>query len=227
MANIRYEIHKNITRPSEELVARFGGIPVPNLGDCMNRVAAISSHLRPMNKAPLLGTAYTVSCEAGDNLLFYYAIDNAKPGDIIVVSGGNYLERALCGDIMAELAQAKKLGGFVVDGAVRDIKELSELDFPVYASAASPNGPYKNGPGSINVPVNIGGRVIYPGDILVGDETGVVSVRPFEAETVLEKAKAVMEKEAKMLSSIHATGTLDLEWMYQKLAADGCDIFEE
>lgn len=191
----------------------------------MNRTAAIGSEIRPVNRAKLLGTAYTVRAQAGDNLLFYYALDNAKPGDVIVVDGAGYTDRALCGEIMVAMAKQHKLAGFVVDGAIRDWMEISEMtDFPVFAKSTNPNGPYKNGPGEINVPVNIGGRIIYPGDILVGDGNGLVVIRPQDAPQVLEKAKAIMFKEAGMIQRIADTGSLDLTWMYEKLKQDGCEI---
>lgn len=222
--NIGYRIVKEFHRPPQSLIQGFAKIPVPNIGDSMNRTAAVSSALRPYNQARLLGPAYTVRVPAGDNLLFYYAIDQAMPGDIIVVDGGGFKERALCGEIMVDLAIARGLGGFVVDGAIRDAMELAGKDFPVFARCASPNGPYKNGPGEVNVPVNIGGRVIEPGDILIGDGNGLVAVKPDEAEEVLEKARAVIEKESRMMESIHEKKCLDLAWMYEKIEKDQCSV---
>lgn len=223
--NTGYKIIKDFPRPDRSLVERFSQVPVPNIGDAMNRTAAIGAEIRPVNKAKLLGTAYTVRVQAGDNLLFYYALDNAKPGDVIVVDGAGYPDRALCGEIMAAMAKKHQLAGFVVDGAIRDWAEISEMtDFPVFARNTNPNGPYKNGPGEINVPVNIGGRIVYPGDILVGDGNGLVTIHPEEAEDVLEKAFAVMKKEAGMMQRIEETGSLDLGWMYEKLKQDGCEI---
>lgn len=222
--NIGYQITKDIKRPDKELIQQFTGIPVPNIGDCMNRTAAISSAIRPVNHARLQGTAYTVRVPAGDNLLFYYAIDQAQPGDVIVVDGESFCERALCGEIMVSLAKKRGLNGFVVDGAIRDQVELSRMDFPVFYRSSSPNGPYKNGPGEINVPVTIGGRVIYPGDILIGDGNGLVTISPEQAQEVLKKAHAVMVKEQDMLREIMEQGSMDLEWMYQKLQKDQCSI---
>lgn len=224
MMNIGYCIKNDFPRPAPELLAQFNGIPVPNLGDAMNRTAAISAQITPVNQVRLTGTAYTVRVPAGDNLLFYYAIDNAKPGDVIVVDGGGFEERALCGEIMATYAAKRGLAGFVINGAIRDKVELSQMDFPVFAKAACPNGPYKNGPGEINVPVNIGGRIICPGDILVGDGNGLVSIHPQDAELVLKKAHAVMEKEAGMMKEIEEQGKMSLGWMYEKITNDQCSI---
>lgn len=222
--NIGYCIKNDFPRPSAELLAKFDGIPIPNIGDAMNRTAAISAQITPVNNVRLTGTAYTVRVPAGDNLLFYYAIDNAKPGDVIVVDGGGFEERALCGEIMATYAAKRGIAGFVINGAIRDKVELSEMNFPVFAKAACPNGPYKNGPGEINVPVNIGGRIVCPGDILVGDGNGLVVVRPEDAEKVLASAHAVMKKEAGMMQEIEEQGKMSLGWMYEKITNDQCSI---
>ena len=224
--NIGYCIKNDFPRPPAELLARFDGIPVPNLGDAMNRTAAISAQITPVNSARLTGTAYTVRVPAGDNLLFYYAIDNAKPGDVIVVDGGGFEERALCGEIMATYAAKRGIAGFVINGAIRDRMELAGMDFPVFAKAACPNGPYKNGPGEINVPVNIGGRIVCPGDILVGDGDGLVVIRPEDAPQVLEAAHAVMKKEAGMMQEIEQQGRMNLAWMYEKITKDQCSILD-
>ncbi len=224
MSNIGYRICRDFERPERSLIRQFENVPVPNIGDCMNRTAALSSSLQALSKKRMMGTAYTVNCPAGDNLLFYYAIDNAKPGDVIVVANGGYTERALCGEIMASLAMKRGIEGFVIDGAIRDRREIIEMGFPVFAKASIPNGPYKNGPGEINVPVAVGGKVVHPGDIIIGDEGGIVVVKPEEADEIFEKAQAVMKKEAKMMNLIETEGRLDLQWMYDKLAADGVEF---
>lgn len=200
-----------------EVIESFRDIPVPVIGDSMSRTAAIISKIQPLNHMKLLGSAYTVRVPAGDNLLFYYAIDQACPGDVIVVDGGGFTERALCGEIMVRYAMKRGIAGFVIDGAIRDKLELSEMSFPVFARSSSPNGPYKNGPGEVNVPVVIGRRAIYPGDIIVGDGNGVVSLHPEEAEQVLISARNIMEKERILLDEIEQNGHFELTWMYQKL----------
>lgn len=224
MMKIGYSIRNDFPRPAPELLVQFAGIPVPNLGDAMNRTAAIASSIAPLNEARLIGPAYTVRVPAGDNLLFYYAIDNARPGDVIVVDGGGFTERALCGEIMASYAKKRGIAGFVINGAIRDRMELARMDFPVFARASCPNGPYKNGPGEINVPVDLGGRVICPGDLLIGDGNGLVSIRPAEAEQVLREARDILDKEEAMMRQIEQEGRMELGWMYEKLRTDRCDI---
>ena len=227
MENVGYRIYEDFQRPSAELLARFNGIPVPNLNDCMNRRASLGGGIHSLNGKRLTGPAYTIDCPEGDNLLFYYAIANAKPGDVIVVSNHGFSQRALCGEIMASWAKARKLGGFVIDGSIRDFTELSQMDFPVFAIHSNPNGPYKNGLGEINVPVNVGGKVVHPGDILVGDADGIIAIRPNDAEDVITAAHAVMKKEAGMMQQIKTTGELDIAWVYEKLKATSCEIIKE
>ena len=165
-------IKKNIVRPDRSLVEAFRGIPVANIDDCMNRLSAVQAELCPMNSSPLLGTAFTVKCPAGDNLMFHKALDLAQPGDVLVIAAGGSMSRALCGEIMATYARSRGIAGFIIDGCVRDRDELAQFtDFPVYAKGVIPNGPYKNGPGEINFPVSVGGQVICPGDILVGNHS--------------------------------------------------------
>lgn len=222
--NIGYQINMPVRRLPQEQLKKFAEIPVSVIGDSMNRTAAVGSEIQPVNETRLMGSAYTVRVPAGDNLLFYYAISQAQPGDVIAVDGGGFTERALCGEIMAAYAQKRGLAGFVVNGAIRDRMEISQMDFPVFARASCVNGPYKNGPGEINVPVNIGGRVICPGDIMIGDGNGLVVFKPEDAEEILEKAYSVMEKERQMMENIEQHGQIDLQWMYQKIKSDRCSF---
>lgn len=227
MQNVGFRVIKNFKRIEKDILNKVKKIPVSIIGDASNRTASISSEIKSINNKKILGTAYTVRTQAGDNLLFYYAIDQAKEGDVIVVDGSGYKERALCGDIMAKYAQARKLAGFIIYGGIRDKKELEEIDFPIYACATTPNGPYKNGPGEINIPVNIGGRVVKPGDIIYGDETGIVIINPEDIETVLKKSEEIVINENKMLEDIKTKKRLDLTWMYKKLEENNCEFIEE
>ena len=128
---------------------------------------------------------------------------------------------------MTEYAKERGLAGFIIDGAIRDKEDISKSNFPVYARAVTPNGPYKNGPGEINVPINIGGKVICPGDIIVGDENGVIAINPKDAEIILEKSKAVIEKENNLLLNIKENKKMNLEWVYKKLEENQCEFIEE
>ena len=222
MANVGFRQYLNIDRPSKELVALFAGLPTPNIDDNMNRLFGLYG-LKPFNKTLLLGTAYTVKCPAGDNLLFNRAIDLAQPGDILVIDAGGATERALCGEIMVTHAMKRELGGFIINGCIRDAEAISKMNFPVYAIGVNPNGPLKNGPGEINVPVVAGGMAIMPGDILVGDADGLVLVRPSDAEEVAAKARKQNEIEQKLLATIEA-GQWDRSGFAKDLENKGCEI---
>lgn len=224
MANVGFRHFVNIDRPDKATVELFRGIPAPNVGDNMNRIYALTG-LKTFNDVPLLGTAFTVKVPAGDNLMFNRAIDLALPGDVLVVDGGGSLERALCGEIMISYAKQRGLAGFIVNGCVRDVAAIAEMGFPVFAVGQNPNGPLKNGPGEINVPVVAGGMAILPGDILVGDVDGVVVVRPRDAKEVAEKASKQNEGERKLLETI-AAGNWDRSSFAAILAEKGCETVE-
>lgn len=223
--NIGYQIYKDFPRLSQNKIKQFKNVPIANIGDACNRMLCLNHKIQSMNGLSILGQAYTVKVPAGDNLLFYYAIDQAQPGDVIVVDGQGYLDRALCGEIMATYALKRKLGGFVIDGAIRDIEDLQKLEFPVFASGVCPNGPYKNGPGEINVPVCVGGQIIHPGDLIVGNKEGIVVIPRLEIDDVLKKSLLIVQKEEKMMKDIDEN-QFDLSWVYKKLEETNCEIKE-
>lgn len=199
------KIRKDFQRPDPSLVAAFKGLPVANIDDCMNRLACVDACIRPINDSPLLGVAFTVKAPAGDNLMFHKALDLAKPGDVLVIESEGNMTRSVCGEIMSAYAKSRGIVGFIVDGCIRDAEELSQLhDFPVYYKGITPNGPYKNGPGEINFPVSFAGQVICPGDILVGDQNGIIIIKPEEAAELAKAAWAVHEKEDKQKADIAA-----------------------
>lgn len=195
--NIGNRIFNEVKRADREVVEMFRGLPSSNINDEMNRLFCMHDYIKllnPGNAKQLLGTAITVKAPIGDNLFFHQALDMAQPGDIIVVDGGSGCNRSLAGEIMMRFAQKKGLAGFVVDGCLRDWDGVEKLTMPVYAKGVTPQGPFKNGPGEVNVPISCGGQVVFPGDILVGDLDGIVVVRRQDA---LEVARVAQEKKAK------------------------------
>ncbi|MCR3955625.1 MAG: RraA family protein [Gudongella sp.] len=227
MANLGFRVFENFERPRKDLVEAFRDMPVANIDDNMGRIACVNSSIKPCNDAKLLGTAFTVKVPFGDNLMFHKALDMAKEGDVIVVAGGGFKDRALCGEIMMNYARMKNLAGFVIDGAIRDDETTKTMDFPVFACGVNPNGPYKNGPGEINVPVAVGGQVVFPGDIVVGDRDGLIFIRPEDAEELLEKVEAFHEKEVVILDSIAKGLGLDRTWVEKALEEKGCEFIKE
>jgi RraA family protein len=212
-------------RPARELVAALAEMVTPHLSDNMSRLQGAAAAIRPMHGggAKLAGPALTVRVPPGDNLMVHKAIDIAAPGDVIVVDAAGVLEQAIIGDIMTSLAAKRGVAGFVIDGAIRDAAELAARPFPVYARGVTHRGPYKNGPGEINVPVSIGGMVVRPGDIVVGDADGVVAVPQADAQAVLAAAREQKKKEEASLAAI-AAGTLDRKWVDETLRAKGCEF---
>ncbi len=199
---VNNRIYLSFKRPSKELVEAFRGIPVANIGDEMNRLSCMDAGMRPYNHRPLVGVALTVKTVANDNLMFHKAISLAQPGDVIVVDGEGSLAHALCGEMMFRGSIRAGIEGFVVDGAIRDCASLADMDFSVYARGVQPKGPYKNGPGEINVPVSVGGVAIEPGDILVGDDDGLVVIKPEDAREVLKRAQKKFADESAALLSL-------------------------
>jgi regulator of RNase E activity RraA len=187
----------------------------------MHRTAGSSSRLRRIHRyAKLVGNALTVRTRPGDNLMVHKAIDIAKPRDVIVVDAGGELAQAIIGEIMTTLAMTRGVAGFVIDGAVRDSGAIAAEDFPVYAAGVTHRGPYKDGPGEINVPVSVGGMVVHAGDILVGDEDGIVTVPLAEAEALLKVCAATREREDGTMREIRA-GTVDRSWVDALLKTRG------
>lgn len=221
-----FRIFTQITRPDPEVVELFRELPVCNIDDCMNKLAAMHSEIKPLNKVKLLGTAVTVCAPIGDNLMFHAAISFAQAGDVIVVAGGGCTERALCGENMMQIARQKGIRGFVVDGTVRDSAALDTFDdFNIFARGIMPNASYKGlGPGEMNVPIAVGNQVVFPGDIIVGDEDGVIAVRPEQARAIADEAKKLKEKEEANLQLI-LKGESDRSWVQKALEERGCRFY--
>jgi len=227
MENAGFRIYTKVNRPDQELIEGFRGLPVANIADEMNRFFCVDARIKPINKTPLLGPAFTVKARTADNLLFHKAIDLAQPGDIIVVDVQGDIVNSVTGEIMMREAVKKGVAGVVIDGAVRDVDALREMStIAIYAAGVTPKGPYKDGPGEINVPISCGGIVVNPGDILVGDGDGIVVINPNDAPVILEKAKAKQAKEQAIFKAIEA-GTRDKSWMEKELKARGCQIIED
>jgi regulator of RNase E activity RraA len=136
----------------------------------------------------VVGKALTVKVAAGDNLFVHKALDLAAPNDILVIDGGGDISRALIGELMATRARGLGALAFVVDGAIRDVDFFINNEFLCWARGVCLRGPYKNGPGQINVPVVVGGMLVNPGDIICGDRDGLIAIPPHLAEQVAQAA---------------------------------------
>lgn len=204
------------------LVEAFAMLPVANVSDSMSRMSAAGSSLRPMHASGgMAGVALTVVCRPGDNLMLHKAIDMAEPGDVIVVDAGGDLTNALMGELMLAYAVKKGVAGFVLNGAIRDVDAFVSTNLPTYAAGVTHRGPYKDGPGEINVPVALNGMVIHPGDIVIGDSDGVLAVPIADAEDVLRKTEAKQEAETRQMQAIKE-GKNDRTWVDAALKKLGC-----
>lgn len=199
MSNPGMQIRETFPRPSKELVEKFRDFPVANVADASNRMFAMGANISPLGKGKrLCGPALTVKTAMADNLMFHKALSLAQPGDVIVVDCCGDMNQSVCGDVMYRYAKSRGVAGFVVNGCVRDVDFLQNDEFPVYALGVTPRGPYKSAVGEINFDIACAGQVVHPGDIILGDEDGIVVIRQEDAESILAKMPAVVEKEELM-----------------------------
>ena len=222
---IGFQVFERKRTVAADIVDRFAALPVANVSDSMWRMSAGGSRLRPYHKpgTRFAGVALTVKTRPGDNLMVHKALDMAVPGDVIVVDAGGDLTNSILGDIMTTIAKKAGVVGFVVNGAIRDADEIHASGIGMFAAGVTHRGPYKDGPGEINVPVAIDGMIVEPGDLVIGDGDGVLCV-PFDAvETVLAAAEAKKAAEAREFEAI-AAGTHDRAWVDKTLAARGCEF---
>ena len=169
---------------------------------------ALPSAFKPLHPSMrLAGPALTVDTRPADNLMIHYALLKAKPGDVLVVDAKAFIEAGVWGDVLTQQALHIGLAGLVVNGAVRDAATIIDMGFPVFCRGLSIKGTGKNQPGKVNVPVHMGDALVHPGDILVGDQDGLVVVRPAEAAETLRLARAREEKETHFRDAIKQGAT--------------------
>lgn len=173
-------------------------LPVANVGDCIGRsVGARGLHrYHPEIDAVMCGRAITVRTRPGDNLVIHKAMLMAEPGDVIVIDAGADTSQAIVGGLMRTTAMARRLGGFVIDGAVRDLVEWHEGGMPCFARGHTHRGPGKEGPGAINIPISCGGMVVQPGDLILGDADGILAIPVADLPALLPRVRAHIAHEA-------------------------------
>jgi RraA family protein len=204
-ATDRVSIAPSWPRAAAAEIRRLGEVPAANVGDALQRMTVLDGGIRRFaGRAALLGNALTVDVRSGDNLAIHRALDEARPGDVLVVNGHGDLTRALIGDLIGEIMVNSGVAGAVVDGAVRDVRALAEMGLAVYARAVTPAGPFKDGPGVIGAPVAVGGVVVAAGDVLVGDSDGVVVVPRHRVQEVVDAVDGIGAKEEELRRRILA-----------------------
>ncbi|MGW2279377.1 4-carboxy-4-hydroxy-2-oxoadipate aldolase/oxaloacetate decarboxylase [Streptomyces sp. NPDC001770] len=177
-----------------EALARYGTATV---GEAMGRTGFLGTHLRPVQQdVRVAGTAVTVLCWPGDNLMIHAAVEQCGEGDILVVTTTSPCTDGLFGELFATALKRRGVRGVVMNTGIRDTAELRAMGFPAWSSAVSPQGSVKATGGSVNVPIAIGGQVVRPGDVIVADDDGVVVVERERARRTAEAAEARERKEA-------------------------------
>lgn len=206
-----------------ETLVQYSTVGSAQISDCMGRLYGAVG-LKPFHRpgsARLVGIAVTVKVRPGDNLMIHKAIALAGAGDVIVVDGAGEQTNALVGELMYMQALGRGIAGFVIDGAIRDADTFFQNDFPCFGRGISHRGPYKEGPGEINVPVCVGGQVVNAGDVVVGDADGVVFIAAADAHHVLAQALEKESVEDETKKKLLSGGSNDKSWIDAVIARKG------
>lgn len=212
--NARHVVAVTPRRVPPELLAGLAEVGASTAHEAGGRCGAVSPGITPIQTgARIAGSAVTVACHPGDNLMIHAAVEQVRPGDVLVVTTTSPSTDGMLGDLLATSLRAHGAIGVVIDAGVRDVAELRSMGFPVWSRAVSVRGTVKASPGSVNVPVVLGGQVVHPGDAIIADDDGVVVVAHDRAAEVLEAARARTAAEAVKRERL-AAGELGLD-MYR------------
>ena len=215
MSGLGFRVGERHTAATPAQAELFRDVPVSTISDSMNRLTGSGSALPLLNtdlSIKLCGVALTVRTRPGDNLMVHHALTLIGPGDVLVVDAGGDTTNAIIGEIMLAAAVSAGAVGLVVDGAIRDASTLRTGRTPVFARGISHRGPYKDGPGEVNVAVQVGGMVVNPGDVVVGDADGLVAISPADVDPVFAVASAKAAHEEKALQAARE-GRRDASWV--------------
>ena len=220
-----FRICTNKPKLDRALIQAFGEFETPDISDRMNRLYTMNLAIRNLTETSLriLGPACTVKVFPGDNLMVHKALDIAEPDDVIVVDAGGSTMNAVLGDLVVSKSRHRQIAGFVVDGLIRDLPGILKLGTPVFARGVTPIGPLHRGPGEVNFPIQCGGIVVHPGDLIVGDLNGVVVVPREIAPVLLRRLEEQKAAEAAYVESV-MRGEFSNRWVDDILDASDCEI---
>jgi RraA family protein len=220
-----HRIEMDFERLPASVMAAFAEFEVPDISDLLNRLYALDPGIRCLtgDHHKLCGPICTVKVFSGDNLMVHKALDVAQPGDIVVVDAHGARTNAVLGDLVSAKARHRGIAGFVIDGLVRDLPGIRDLDFPVFARGTTPIGPLHRGPGEINFPIACGGVVANPGDVIVADSSGIVIVPRPSANEILGRLRAQVEAHAEYLQAVRR-GEFSNDWVDGLLQRTGCIV---
>jgi 4-hydroxy-4-methyl-2-oxoglutarate aldolase len=226
---MKYQIIRHIQRADAEVIRTLGEQGVATIHEAQGRTGLMRPYLRPIySSARVAGSAITVSCQPGDNLMIHAAIEVCQPGDALVVVTTSESTDGMFGELLATSCQAHGIIGLVIDAGVRDVTDLAAMNFPVWSKAVSAQGTVKASPGSVNVEVVCAGAIAQPGDVVVGDQDGVVVVKREAAAEVAKLGAARIEKEQKSRERLRA-GELGVDFygLRARLAELGVEYVDE
>ena len=204
-------IVRHINRTDAETIRALGDLGVATVHEAQGRVGLMRPYMRPIYMhAKVAGSAVTVSCQAGDNLMIHASLEWCRPGDVLVVTTTAESSDGMFGELLAVSARARGVAGLIIDAGVRDVTDITAMSFPVWAKAISAQGTVKATAGSVNVPVVCAGALVRPGDVVVGDADGVVVVPRATAAEVATAGKDRVAKEQKSRARLR-TGELGLD----------------
>jgi RraA family protein len=219
-----FRVKMDFPRLPLETMQQFRQFATPDISDLLNRLYAVSPAIHCLTGAhTLCGPACTVKVFPGDNLMVHKALDVAEPGDIVVIDAAASTNNAVLGDLISAKAKHRQIQGFIIDGLVRDLPDIIELDFPVFARGMTPIGPLHRGPGEINFPICCGGVVVNPGDVIVADAAGVVLVPQEVAVDLLDRLNAHKAANSDYLAAVRR-GDFSNAWVDRALAEHHCPV---